>query len=409
MKILLINNFHYLRGGSERAYFDLAKILESHGHEVAFFSMRDEKNQLSKWDKYFVDNVDYNAKDLSVWQKVRMAQRLIFNFQAKRNLEKLILDFQPDVAHLHNIYHQLSLSVIYALKKHSIPMVLTLHDYKLISPNYNLFLRGKIWEKKSLWACIEDRCVKDSYLKSALGAFEKFLHYVLGTYAKINLFISPSIFLTTKFKEFSFPGKIEHISNPLLGTFCSIGTVDDTRGPLVYYGRLSKEKGIAIAIQAIKDLPEEKLQIVGDGPEKDNLEKLVEELGLENRVDFTGFKDGEELKEILNKAKAILIPSIWYENMPYAIAEALCLKKIVIASDIGGIPDLITDSENGLLFKPGMAESLAGKIKQLNAVVMEKIKINATKSAERFSSENYYSKIMAAYENIIAERKSSRT
>ncbi len=222
----------------------------------------------------------------------------------------------------------------------------------------------------------------------------------MDSYGKIDLFISPSQFLKDKFKEFDFKGEIRYIPNPLLGSFCQFEAKDDANGPLVYYGRLSKEKGIDVAIRAIQNLPGEKIQIIGDGPEKDNLMKLVRELKLTPRVEFLGFKSGEALKEILNKAKAIIIPSVWYENMPYTIAEALCLRKIVIASNIGGIPDLIIDGQNGFLFEAGNAKVLAEKIKMLNEIDVKKIKTEAARSVERFSAENYYTQVMTLYEKI---------
>lgn len=405
MKALLINNFHYPRGGSEKAYFDTAEILKSHGHEVAFFSTKHPKNNSTEWEKYFIDNVDYNSAVLSVWQKIKMAVNIIFNFQVKKNLEKLILDFKPDVAHLHNIYHQLSPSVIYALKKHNIPMVMTLHDYKLISPNYSLFLNGKIWEKKSFISCITDKCIKSSYLKSTLGALEKFFHDLFGSYEKINMFIPPSKFLMNKFREFGFQGKMEYIPNPINNLFFNTEiTNDDNSGPLVYYGRLSKEKGIETVIRAMKYVLEEKLQIIGEGPEKENLVVLTKKLNLESKVFLLGYKSGQELKGILSKAKAIIIPSIWYENMPYAIAESLAMGKIVIASKIGGIPDLICDGENGFLFEAGSSKELAQKIESLKKYDLPAIKIRAGKRILEYNEKKYYEKILAVYKRTVLSK-----
>jgi glycosyltransferase involved in cell wall biosynthesis len=405
MKILLINNYHYLKGGVERAYFDTAEILKSQGHEVAFFSMKDPKNEQTEWDKYFVDNVDYNDPGLTAWEKIKIGVKFIFNFQAKNNLERLITEFKPDIAHLHNIYHQLSPSVIYALKKHNIPMVMTLHDYKIISPNYNLYLNGKIWEKKSLFSCIKDKCIKESYLKSAVGAFEKFFHDLIGSYGKINLFISPSRFMLNKLKEFGFGGKIEYIPNPVNRIFHNTLIADGNSGPLVYYGRISKEKGIDTAIRAMQWLENEKLWIIGDGPEKDNLIELAKKMNLESRAIFLGFKGDRELKNILIQAKAIIIPSVWYENMPYCVTEALSLGKIVIASNIGGIPDLIKDRENGFLFKAGDNRALAQIIKDLGNFDLDKIRAEAEESASRFNPANYYQKIMGVYKNAIEKQK----
>ena len=149
MKILLINKYHYLKGGAERAYFDMARILVERGHEVAFFSMHDPNNVSTTWERYFVESVDYGALDLSLVERLRMAGRILWNHEANRKLAALLQEFQPDIAHAHNIYHQLSPSILWTLRKHGVPIVMTLHDYKVISPNYSLFVRGQIWDHTS--------------------------------------------------------------------------------------------------------------------------------------------------------------------------------------------------------------------------------------------------------------------
>lgn len=401
MKILLINNYHFKKGGAEKAYFDTAKILESHGHSVAFFSTKNPNNEKTEWEKFFVDNVDYENKHFSLWQKMKIVQKIIFNFEAKQNLEKLIADFQPDVAHLHNIYHQLSPSIIFALKKNNIPIVMTLHDYKLISPNYSLFLNGKIWEKKPLFFCIKDKCVKNSYFKSLVCVLEKIINDFLGSYKKVDVFVSPSKFLIKKFSEFGFLGKIEYIPNPIELSFSDSKSLDCKNGPLVYYGRLSKEKGVDVAVRALKLLDEkENLLIVGEGPEKENLVKLVEKLNLNSRIRFVGFKSGQELENVLQKAKAITIPSVWYENMPYTSIESMALGKIVIASEIGGMADLIIDGKNGFLFEPNSSQELAEKIKNLKKYNLEEIENNAKKSVANLNFESYYKNIINVFENL---------
>jgi len=146
MKILIVNSFNFLKGGSDRAALDMLKILEDHGHEVAYFSTIHPDNYPSKWSKYFVKYYDLNSSH-GWMSKIKIVLRIWYNFEARKKIRALIRDFKPDIAHLHNIYHHLSPSVISELKKHKIPVVKTLHDYKLISPNYYLFLDGKIWEK----------------------------------------------------------------------------------------------------------------------------------------------------------------------------------------------------------------------------------------------------------------------
>lgn len=146
MKILLINNYHYSRDGVTRAYFDLAEILTAHGHEVAFFSAHSEKETPTPWSKYFVSATDFEGNKIGLFTKMKLIAKGFYNFEAKNRLARLLREFKPDVAHLHNIYHHLSPSIIGVLKKNKIPIVMTLHDYALVSPNYNLYAGGKIWE-----------------------------------------------------------------------------------------------------------------------------------------------------------------------------------------------------------------------------------------------------------------------
>jgi len=213
MRILLVNKFHYLRGGAERAYFDTARILEDHGHEVAVFSMHHPDNRETPWSRYFVETVDYSLQ-YSIFERFRLAKNMIWNSRAARNMEALLDEFQPDVVHLHNIYHQISPSIIPVIKRRGIPIVMTLHDYKLICPNYSMFVRGAVWEGGSL-ACVRDRCVRDALLPSMVCGIERIVHRSLSVYEKIELFLSPSQFLKEKFLSSGFYGRIEVVGQPI--------------------------------------------------------------------------------------------------------------------------------------------------------------------------------------------------
>ena len=291
MRVLLIDKYHRQYAGPQRLYFDTAKLLESQGHEVAFFAMAHPKNEETVWSRFFVDQVDYEeANQLSFWDKVKVARNIIWNPQAKKNLEALIDEFKPDVAHLFVTYHQLSPSIIWALKGRGIPMVMTLCDYKLASPNYSLFVRGQIWEHASGFRCLADRCVKDSYGKSLVCVLEQWFHRIIGTYGKVDAYIGLSQFLIDTYKRLGFPYLIMLLPQPLV-------PLPDVNAPLpekmsknfLYFGRLSAEKGIATLIQSFSELNDgETLSIIGFGPEEERLKRLVSELGLENKVSFLG-------------------------------------------------------------------------------------------------------------------------
>ncbi|PIR95084.1 group 1 glycosyl transferase, partial [Candidatus Falkowbacteria bacterium CG10_big_fil_rev_8_21_14_0_10_37_6] len=380
MKILQINKFNYLFGGADKCFLDTIEILKSHGHEVAVFSMSHPNNRPSDWDQYFIDEVDYN-KSMSFLRKITVGWRLIYNRQAVKNLEELIKNFNPDVAHVHNVYHQMSPAVINVLKKHNIPIVMTLHDYKVVSPLYSLFLRGKIVDvckNGRYYECFFRKCIKDSWLKSFLATIEAYLYH--NTYRKINLFISPSLFLKKKFRDFGFKERIEHLP------YAFIDKVDNTNDKInkevknygkyiLFFGRLSVEKGIDVAIRALFALNNKgiKLLIAGEGPEEENLKNLAQNLSLENRVLFVGKKDKKHLYPLIKSAQAVVVPSIWYENLPYSVIETLSLTQIAICANLGGLSNMIKDKENSFLFKAGNSVDLARVINYvLNLTAVEK-------------------------------------
>lgn len=405
MKILLINKFHYLRGGAERAYFDTASILTERGHSVAFFSMQHSQNRASEWSKFFVSGVEYeDAETMSLMQKLRATWRILWNEEAYQKMLAIIDEFHPDVAHLHNIYHQLSPSILWALKKRHVPMVMTLHDYKLISPNYSLFVRGNIWNHSSGWRCLMDRCVKDSLAKSFVCALEKWIHDRIGSYYLVDRFIAPSYFLSEKFREFGWRREIQVVPQPVL----SVGKQEesDESTPLgrhLFFGRLSKEKDIETILRAFTLLPEgEMIDIVGDGPERERLEDISVELRITSRVNFLGSKYGEDLNRVIAQAKSVILSSAWYENMPYVLLESLHAGKIVIAARMGGIPERIVDGENGLLFQARDAHSLAEKIRSLSGIDARRMSQKAKESVAILSAEKYGNALEALYKGTVS-------
>ena len=402
MKILLINKFHYLRGGAEKAYFDTARILEAHGHTVAFFSMHHPKNIKTPFEKYFVEYVDYHHK-YSIQNRFLYALRILWNREAQKNLEKLIQDFQPDVAHLHNIYHQLSPSIIATFKKNSIPMAMTLHDYKLISPNYSLFVRGHTWEGGG-YKCLRDCCVGDSFLRSLVCSLEYILHRTLGVYKKVDLFLSPSHFLKEKFQERGFRGDIRVIHQPVSLTE-QIVPVMDKEEYFVYAGRLSQEKGVTTLIEAISKTKNSRLKILGDGPQKKFLEQYAQESDVGDRIEFLGHLSYEQAQQETKKAKAVIIPSLWYENMPYALVEALGAGHIVITSRRGGMKERIHHKENGLLFEPGNAKELAYLLEHIDSFDLSGMQEKARESVKGFEKNVYYQELIALYQELLEKKK----
>lgn len=410
MKILLVNKYHFVQGGADRAYLDMADILMRAGHEIAFFSMRHSKNISTPWERYFVPNVEYGDMDrLGFSEKIRVAKNILWNREAEDRMERILEEFRPNIVHLHNIYHQLSPSILRPIKKRGIPAVMTLHDYKLISPNYNLFVHGNIWEETkngAYWKCVRDRCVKDSFVKSAICATEAYIHRWIGAYASVKLFLSPSRFLIKKFREFGFDRPIEFLSNPLV-PFPEKRLSHDLleNASFVFIGRLSPEKGVEKILIALKKLDDASmLHIVGDGPERGRLMALAEDLGISRRVSFPGYLSGDALVRERSGALAILLPSLWYENMPYALTEALAEGAIVIAARRGGIPERIRDGENGFLFDSDDVNSLVEKMRLVRSFdndSLSRIRVAACESVEDLREEAYMHHLDAFYRRVI--------
>lgn len=398
MRILLVNKYFYRKGGAETYYFALAEGLKALGHEVAFFSMRHPSNEPSRWSKYFVSEKDYVGK-VSAFKQVQEAATLIYSFEAKRKFEALLEEFKPDVIHLNNVHRQLTLSILDApyLKKHHVPVVYTAHDYILVCPAYTMVNgHGEVCDAcldKHFIHAVKNVCVKGSRTKSALATMEaeflKFHH----AYSKIDLIIAPSQFMKSKLDEGGFASKTVAMQNFLTDSQMAMGArVANThkfedaqagaRPYFLFFGRLSKEKGILTLVKAFLQaaglgkgagsetgagaghnevLPDTwDLHIVGDGPEREAIEQLIASAGPQavSRIHLLGYKNGEDLQREVGNARFTVLSSEWRENMPYSGLESLAAQTPIIGARIGGIPELVEEGRTGFTFESGNAADL---------------------------------------------------
>ncbi len=364
MRILQANKFHYVKGGAERYYLDVSARLAGRGHTVIPFAMAHPRNAPSEYAKYFVHAVDYRAR-LSLLHKLREGFHAIYSSETVRKLEALVAHTHPEIAHLHNIYHQLSPSLILALDRLGIPIVQSLHDYKVICPGYLLMTHGQICERcrgGRFHNAFFYRCLLDSYPASAVGWLEATLHRWLGTYGKVARFLCPSRFLLEKLAEFG-------VSRERLVHFPYFLPVEDyvpDYGPseyFIYLGRLSREKGIPTLLEALRRRQRTHLtcRILGEGPLEDDLRGKIERWGL-RRVELSGYLQGAELHNVIRGAAFTVVPSEWYENLPFAVLESFALGTPVVGASIGGIPEMVIDGETGRTFPAGDAAALAAQI-----------------------------------------------
>jgi glycosyltransferase involved in cell wall biosynthesis len=294
---------------------------------------------------------------------------MIYYVEARKRLEQLIEDHAPDVAHLHMIDHQLSPSILHSLKKFGIPVIQTVHQYKLVCPNYKLYnpRTGQICEKclaGNFWHPVVERCHKDSALASFMIALESSLHRLTEIYEKnVDIFHVPSHFMGKKFAEAGVgKGKIRHLFYAIeMQKFTPNFAAGDY---LLYFGRLSREKGILTLLKAANAYPAAPLLIVGDGPQFPELKKFADEHKL-TQVKFLGGKSGVELEILVKNARANIVPSEWFDNSPLVIYESFAYGRPVIGARMGGITELIDDGETGYLFDAGNVEQLVDRMRLL--------------------------------------------
>jgi glycosyltransferase involved in cell wall biosynthesis len=404
MRILQVNKFNYLRGGAEKYFIEISRKLEEKGHQVAVFSMNHPNNIDSPWSPYFVSRISFNE---GTWRDFFLSPiRILYSLEAKRKFRKIIKDFEPDIIHIHNIYHQLSPSILPIAKKHNIPVVMHLHDYKLVCPNYQLFAKNKICfrcQKTKYYNCLKYKCFKNSFWKSLLATLEMYFHHkILKIYRKnIDLFIAPSAFMKKTVASFSWPEeKIKLIYNFFDKIPKEISSDLSDYG--LYFGRLSKEKGIDVLLKALKmSSSNMKLKIVGSGPEENNLKAVVKDLDLSEQVSFFGPKYGDDLYETVSRAKMVFLPSVWCENMPLALLESLSLGKVVLASKTGGLPELIEDQKSGFLFENANPADLAEVIDNIDNYNLKEIGERARKRVEDLGIDNHSEKLLSIYRELL--------
>ncbi len=404
MRIIQANKFYFLKGGAERYFFELTRQLVGRGHQVVPFAMKYPRNEPTQFRKYFVSTV--STEEQYGWQGLRTAGRVLYSFEAAGKFSALAKETEPDILHAHNIYHQLSPSILAAASRLGIPSVMTLHDYHLVSPNYLMFDRGRIVElskKHPYWDTFKRRTIGGSFASSALSAFEGWLHKKLKLYDSVRTFIAPSRFLKNKCVEYGIaPGRIEVI--PHFIDLSGRETVSSSERSVLFVGRLSEEKGAMTLIEAMRDLPDIRCVIVGEGPQRTRLHKTADDLKLRN-VEFTGALYGDELKAEYERARVVIIPSVCYENAPMVALEAYAWGKPVAASNIGGLPEVVRNGETGLLFEPGNSRDLADKISRLmDEDRAARMGAAGRALAEReYDPETHLEKILGVYERATSK------
>ena len=401
MKVLMVNKFLYPRAGAETYMLGLSRSLIADGHEVAFFGM-DHKDKTDLGKTFIIPAVEFGIKKSFLYKMGQLVKASVQNLSVCSKLKECCEDFKPDLIHAHNVYNQLPPSLF---KDVDIPVIMTAHDYKPICPSYNLFTKGENCERclaGSFKPCIENKCVQGSTVASTISALSSWKVKKAKTYlTDYKAYIAPSDFMKRKLVQGGIPENMVKIVN----NYTEKSTLSSSKGKsLLYAGRICQEKGVDTMLKAYSLLPQPRpeLRICGTGPLKDHLEEISKKDNLD--VTWLGFVSPQTVKEEMDAALAVLVPSKWNENCSMTIMESLVNGRPVIVSDSGGNPELIKDGYDGYTFKAGDAEHMAEKLKELLAADNKQLCENATKTGEqRYSSQVHMKQIYEVYQDVLGK------
>jgi glycosyltransferase involved in cell wall biosynthesis len=410
MRILYCNKYNFAFSGTEVYLFELMKMMSTHAHEVALFSMADPRGEPTPHDRHLVPLIDFKTKTGSVIARTAQAAHAIYSFQARRKLRAMIAEFKPDIAHVRNIYHHLSPSILWELKSRHVPVVYHLNDFKMLCPSYNMVSHGQACNKcqgGKFWHVINEGCYQSSLAARAVLAAEAYAHKWLRTYEMcIDCFIAPSQFVKQKLIENGWDATRIHVL-PHFQTVPESFVAAAAHSPILYFGRLSPEKGVADLLRAMQKLPEIQLRIAGDGPQRAELERLKNELALHN-VTFTGHLSGEVLNREIASSRFTVLPSRAYETLGKSILESYSFGRAVVASDLGSRRELVNEGKTGMLYESGNVIDLAEKLSSLT----RQPELAATMGAagrelvnKHFTPEDHYEQMLSIYEQTLVNKR----
>ncbi len=399
LTVLNISQNHYIRGGSDRYFFTMGELLQKHGHNVIPFTAANSKNEPTEWEQYFPRGADFdNPGPIDL-------VRFIYSRNATTSIQRLLSNADVDIAHFHVYHGKLTASILSSLKKAGIPLIQTLHDYKLTCPIATHLSGDNICEAcegKNFLRAIPKRCNRNSLARTVLSVSESYVSRFLGNVDKFDHFISVSNFLRKKMIQFDIPeDKISTVHN-----FVDVSnfTPNYSDGDYVlYFGRVDRSKGIFTLIEAAASLKQFPLYIAGEGEAMPEVKRFIEENGCEH-IHLLGFKQGDELRELILNSTCTVLPSEWYENCPMSILESFAYGKPVIGADIGGIPELINHGDDGFLVPSGDVEELRDRLQWMCDNKTQAIEMGKTareKMENEFNADIHYERILNVYRKFM--------
>ena len=407
MKILIVNKFLYPNGGSETYIFRLGDQLQKMGHEVQYFGMEHEGRIVGNAAESYTDDMEFHASGI---RKVVYPFKILYSGEARRKIRVVLEKFHPDVVHLNNINFQLTPSVIEEVHSFdaNIRIVSTAHDYQWICPNHMLKIpsTGELCQKcidGKYGNCTRNKCIHDSIVRSLLGTMEARLYAHRRTYSLVDTIICPSEFMNSMLCHNPMLNGRTVTMHNFLDIQADISVSDRVEASYVlYFGRYDVEKGIRTLLKVCRELPEIPFVFAGKGVLKEEVDQV-------ENVSDVGFQNQQQMEELIKNAAFTVFPSEWYENCPFSVMESQMYGTPIIASDLGGTPELVADNVTGEIFRAGDADELRDRIYHLWND-QDRLRdyrehcrcISKNTAADRFDSlEEYCEKLLRIYKHVI--------
>lgn len=390
-KVLMVHNFYQVSGGEDTVFYNEKKLLEDNGHKVITYTRNNKE-----------------INNFNLLEKLCYPLNSIFSLKTYSEVKKIIIDNQIDIVHVHNTWPLISPSIFYASFHTKIPVVQTIHNFRLICPGGTLYLNGEIYEDslyKGLWSSVKNKVYKDSFIQTLISAMVLKIHRVIGTYNKVNY-----IFLTefNKNKHLELNNNrhtiIDKNKSFVKPNFVSMNRIvlpfDNKKNQFAFVGRLDKLKGINLLLEAWEEIKESDLIICGTGPEEEICSKLIKEKNLFN-VHMMGVVSNDKAKEIIAESRALILPTQLYEGFPMTIVESFSVGTPVIGSDIGNVGSLIKDEVTGLKFKYDSVESLRESVLKFTKSNEKNLRANAYQSfVNKYSDKINYQILREIYKKF---------
>ncbi len=385
MKVLVAHNFYQQPGGEDPCFAAEVAMLQDNGHEVIQYCLHNDA--------------------IHAMGRLQVALRTVWSRPAHRDLCKLLRAVRPDVVHFHNTFPLISPAAYYAARSEKVPVVQTLHNFRLLCPNALFFREGKVCEdclgKSVPWPGVVHKCYRDSRAASATVAAMVTTHRALGTWRQaVHTYVALTEFSRRKFIEGGLPAD-KIVVKPNF-VYPGPGPGGGTGGYAVFVGRLSPEKGAETLLAAWRSLGGTvPLKIVGDGP----LAGAVAEAAAKDAaIQWLGRKPLDAVYELIGEAAFLVLPSQCYENFPRVVVEAFAKGTPVIASKLGAMAEVVEHGRTGLHFEPGSAADLASKAQHLLGSPLERARMRQACRQEydrKYTQQSNIRALTAIYERAV--------